>query len=70
MVATSIIPLLDAPEGREVAAVSDTLRLLGVWPEGWLHVRDEMTGLDGFVRETDCISQEEWLNALYDEYGL
>ena len=62
--------LLDAPEGKAVSRGVEELRLLGVWPEGWLHVRDEYAGLDGFVRETDCMTYDEWLNRLHDEYGI
>lgn len=62
--------LLDAPEGRAIGRVSEALRLLGIWPEGWLHVLDEFTGRDGFVRETDCMTYDEWLNRLHDEYGI
>ena len=70
LVAPSSVPLLDAPEGSPVLEGVESLVLLGQWPEGWLHVLDEFTGLDGFVRKTDCITYDEWLNRLHDEYGI
>lgn len=70
LITVELVPLLDSPEGAPVLGEVEDLVLLGQWPDGWLHVLDDSTGLDGFVRKEDCITLDEWLDRLYDEYGI
>lgn len=64
------LPLYDAPEGAVICETGFRLDLLARYPGGWLHVFDEETGLDGFIREDSVVQLSAWVDALCEEYGL
>lgn len=64
------IPLYDAPEGAVIGETGFRIDLLARYPDGWLHVLDVETRLDGFVREDSVVSLNAWVDALCEEYGL
>lgn len=64
------IPLYDAPEGAVIGETGFRIDLLARYPDGWLHVLDVETGLDGFIREDSVVSLNAWVDALCEEYSL
>lgn len=58
------LPLYDAPEGAVIGDAGFRIDLLAIWPDGWLHVYDEETGLDGFIREDSAVSLSAWIESI------
>lgn len=58
------IPLYDAPEGAVIGDAGFRIDLLARYPDGWLHVLDAGTGLDGFIREDSVVSLNAWVESI------
>lgn len=63
------LPLYDAPEGAVIGETGFRIDLLARYPDDWLHVFDEETGLDGFIREDSIISLNAWVESILHEGG-
>lgn len=58
------IPLYDAPEGAVIGETGFRIDLLARYPDGWLHVLDVETRLDGFIREDSVVSLNAWVESI------
>lgn len=58
------LPLYDAPEGSVIGETDSRLDLMARYPDGWLHVYDEVHGIDGFIREDSVVPLDTWTDCI------